>query len=198
MAQRWDEEAEIVVVGGGLAAHCAALQAQEEGARVLMMEKEAQVGGSTVLSGGSFAFAGTDLQKKNGIDDDGEKLFEDLRRVGEYGNDEAVVRTYVDGQLDTYHWLARHGVVFERIFLAAGQSVPRAHSHDPKLAIEILSQRAAQSQRIETRVSSPVRRLIRQGVDGPVLGVVVEQGGRERAIRAQRGVIAASKRATGV
>jgi flavocytochrome c len=191
MPQRWDEQAEVVVAGGGLAAHCAALQAAEGGARVLMLEKEAQVGGSTVLSGGSFAFAGTELQKKNGIEDSSDKLFEDLRRVGGYGNDEAVVRAYADGQLDTYHWLAKQGVVFERIFLAAGQSVPRAHSHNPKLAIEILSKRAAESGRIETRTSTPVRRLVREGVDGPVLGVIVEQGGKQRAIRAERGVILA-------
>ena len=191
MRQPWDEEAEVVVVGGGLAAHCAALQAAESGARVLMLEKEAQVGGSTVLSGGSFAFAGTDLQEKHGIEDSSEKLFEDLRRVGEYGNEEAVVRAYVDEQLDTYHWLAKQGVVFERIFLAAGQSVPRAHSHNPKLAIEILAKRAAQSGRIETRTSSPVRRLVREGNEGAVLGVRIEQEGRPRTIRAHRGVILA-------
>jgi len=83
---RWDEEADIVVAGGGLAAHCAALEAAGTGAEVLMLEKEAQVGGSTVLSGGSFAFAVTDLQRKNGIEDSSERLFDDLRRVREFGN----------------------------------------------------------------------------------------------------------------
>ncbi len=188
---RWDEEADIVVAGGGLAAHCAALEADSAGAQVLMLEKEAQVGGSTVLSGGSFAFAGTDLQRKNGIEDSSERLFDDLRRVGEYGNEEAVVRAYADHQLETYHWLGEQGVVFDKIFLAAGQSVPRAHSHNPKLAIGILARRAAQSGRVTTRVSSPVRRLVRDCIDGPVQGVVAEHDGKEVRIRARRGVVLA-------
>ncbi|MEO5693770.1 MAG: FAD-dependent oxidoreductase [Usitatibacter sp.] len=187
----WDEEAEVIVVGGGLAAHCAALQAAEGGARVLMLEKEAQVGGSTVLSGGSFAFAGTDLQKSNGIEDSSERLFDDLRRVGEYGNEEAVVKAYVDNQLDTYHWLAKHGVTFDRIFLAAGQSVPRAHSRNPREVIEILSKWVAQSGRVTTRTSCAVGRLLRDGLEGPVQGVLVEQDGKALRIRARRGVVLA-------
>ncbi len=189
--QRWDEEAEVIVAGGGLAAHCAALQAAEGGAQVLMLEKEAQVGGSTVLSGGSFAFAGTDLQKSNSIEDSSERLFDDLRRVGEYGNEEAIVRAYADHQLDTYHWLASHGVTFDKIFLAAGQSVPRAHSRNPREVIEILSKRAAQSGRVTTRTSSPVRRLLRDGLEGPVQGVRIETDGKARAIRARCGVVLA-------
>lgn len=190
--ERWDEEAQLVVVGGGLAGHCAALEAAAAGAEVLLLEKEAEVGGSTVLSGGSFAFAGTELQRRNGVEDSDALLFEDLRSVGENANDEAVVRAYVAHQLGTYHWLAEQGVVFDKLFLAAGHSVPRAHSRNPREVIDILAGTALRSRRVTTRCASPVRRLIRPAVDGPVEGVFAEVEGRVRAIRARRGVVLAS------
>jgi fumarate reductase flavoprotein subunit len=182
----------VVVVGGGLAGHCAAIELAEQGADVLLVEKESRVGGSTVLSGGSFAFAGTDLQRKNGIEDSSELLFDDLRKVGGYGNDEALVRAYVDHQLDTYHWLAARGVAFDKIFLAAGQSVPRGHSRNPREVIDILAGRAAATGRVRTRVASPVRSLVRSQDGAPVEGVQVEAAGKTRSIRASRGVVLTS------
>jgi fumarate reductase flavoprotein subunit len=192
MAQAWDEETDVVVIGGGLAGHCAAIEAAEQGAEVILLEKEPQVGGSTVLSGGSFAFAGTELQRKNGIADSPQLLFDDLRKVGGYGNDESLVRAYVDHQLETYQWLGAHGVTFDKIFLAAGQSVPRGHSRNPREVIEILAGRAAATGRVQTRVSSPVRSLVRSHDGAPVEGVQVEAAGRTRTLRASRGVVLAS------
>ncbi|CAN7768104.1 FAD-dependent oxidoreductase [Caballeronia sp. LjRoot31] len=188
----WDEEAEVVVIGGGLAGHCAALELAAQGVEALLLEKQPEIGGSTVLSGGSFAFAGTELQRSNGIEDSVAMLFDDLRRVGGFGNEERLVRVYVDNQLDTYHWLAEHGVVFEKVFLAAGHSVPRAHSRNPRVVLETLAAAAQASGRVSTRTRAAVRRLVRTSSDGPVEGVVVDVEGRQRAIRALRGVILAS------
>jgi flavocytochrome c len=192
MAQHWDEQADVIVVGGGLAGHCAAIEAAEQGADVLLLEKEPEVGGSTVLSGGSFAFAGTELQRKNGIEDSSRLLFDDLRKVGGYGNDEALVRAYVDHQLDTYHWLGEHGVAYDKIFLAAGQSVPRGHSRNPREVLDILAARAAATGRVRTRVSAPVRQLVRERDGAPVEGVTIEAEGKSRTIRAARGVVLTS------
>jgi tricarballylate dehydrogenase len=54
MTARWD----VVVVGGGNAAMCAALSAQEHGARVLVLEKapEAWRGGNGFFTAGGFRF----------------------------------------------------------------------------------------------------------------------------------------------
>jgi fumarate reductase flavoprotein subunit len=82
--------------------------------------------------------------------------------------------------------------VFDKIFLAAGQSVPRGHSRNPREVIEILSGRAAATRKVRTQVSSPVRRLLRERDGSPVEGVEVELDGKPRTIRAQRGVVLTS------
>ena len=46
----------------------------QQGASVLVLEKQTEIGGSSLLSGCFMAFAGTDLQKKQGINDSTEML----------------------------------------------------------------------------------------------------------------------------
>ena len=60
-------QTDVVVLGAGLAGHCAALAAAEAGVDVVLLEKTAMPGGSSVMSAGSFALAGTDLQRSVGI-----------------------------------------------------------------------------------------------------------------------------------
>ena len=75
-------DAELVVVGGGLAGVAASLEAAEAGIDVLLLEKMGETGGSSAMSAGCLAFAGTDLQRAQGIEDSDELLFRDLREVG--------------------------------------------------------------------------------------------------------------------
>jgi flavocytochrome c len=185
------ETVDVVVVGGGLAGHSAALEAAAHGARVLLLEGEPGIGGATVLSGGSFAFAGTPLQAQLGYRDSPELLYEDLRRVGGYRNDEALVRVYVEQQLDAWRWLAGLGVTFERVFIASGQSVPRAHSRNPTDVLARVAS-AAVARGVEVRCAARVRRLLRAAIDGPVVGVEVAEAGGVRRIAARRGVIVAT------
>src|SRR5829696_5390585 len=53
------EEFDVVVVGGGNAAFCAALSAQEQGARVVVLERapEDEAGGNTRFTAGAIRFA---------------------------------------------------------------------------------------------------------------------------------------------
>jgi fumarate reductase flavoprotein subunit len=83
-------------------------------------------------------------------------------------------------------------VSFDKVFLAAGQSVPRGHSRNPGEVIEILSSRAAASGRVRVMTGTPVRRLVREADGEPVLGVVAQARDRQLAIRAQRGVVLTS------
>src|SRR4051812_21734286 len=108
-------EFDVIVIGGGLAGHCAALAAAEEGATVALLEKEKRTGGSTVLSGGFFAFADPPLQRARGIADSNDLLYEDLRNVGGPATDPALLRAYVEGQRELHDWLVERGAAFPAV-----------------------------------------------------------------------------------
>lgn len=189
---RWSEETDVVVVGGGLAGYCAAIEAADAGVQVRLYEKEAEPGGSSVLSGGFLAFAGTDVQIAAGLEDSNERLFDDLRKTGGYENDEALVRLYVDRQAENYAWLARNGITFNSVQLSSGHSVPRAHALDPREMMRTLIDRAAATTKVAASTGTPVERLVRTRAGGPVEGVMVRLDGKLRAVRARRGVVLAA------
>ncbi len=51
---KWDMETDVVVLGYGGAGACAAIEAHDAGAKVLILEKLAQGGGNTAVSSGGF------------------------------------------------------------------------------------------------------------------------------------------------
>ena len=183
----------VLIVGAGLAGLSAAFEAARLGAQVLVLEKTTACGGSSALSGGFYAFAGTDLQQAGGIVDSGQLLFDDLRSVGQMENDEVVVRAYVDEQLATYEWLRAQGVRFSPVVEASsGQSVPRSHGTDPVETIKILVAGLAKLPNVQLRTGVRARRLIRDGQTGRVLGLLADTTAGALEVRASRGVLLAS------
>ena len=188
-----DIATEVVVVGGGLAGFCAALEAAELGASVVLVEKLAEPGGSSAMSGGCLAFAGTDLQGACGIDDTPERLLEDLREVGGGEADEALVRAYASHQLETYEWLKSRGVAFSpAIEASSGQSVPRVHTVDPADMVRVLQARCAATGRDAVHRAPPARRLERDCATGRVVAVHAGKGGEPVRLAAARGIVLAS------
>jgi fumarate reductase flavoprotein subunit len=182
---------DVVVIGAGAAGFAAALSAADAGADVLLLEKAARPGGSSRICGGLLAFAGTDLQQRNGIEDSSELLFQDLCEVGRHENDPALVRAYADNQLATYQWLCGLGVQFgPRPDASSGQSVPRCHVIDPDAMIEVLDGHARARPEIETITGARATRLIRSG--DRVTGVHVEHDGAVMDVTARRGVVIAA------
>ncbi|MEG0852553.1 MAG: FAD-dependent oxidoreductase, partial [Angelakisella sp.] len=103
-------DVDVVVVGGGSAGLAAAIEAAENGADVLILEKQGIVGGATTRSGGKLMANGTETQKTQGISDSNEQMFEYLKSVGgDFINDEKL-KTFVDNSLDTFNWMVDMGV----------------------------------------------------------------------------------------
>lgn len=188
----WNREADVIVVGGGLAGYCAALEAAAANAQVLLFEKQPEIGGSSVLSGGFFAFAGTAMQAAAGVEDSGGRLYDDLRKAGGEQNDERLLRVYVDHQLATYEWLQKIGTEFKPLQLSSAQSVPRTHPVDPQLLIDRLRALAEQTGRVTTLLNAPVSRLLQDAEGGRVTGVRAVIDGNDETVAARRGVVLAA------
>jgi len=107
-----DGEYDVVVVGFGVAGASAALEAAEQGLRVLLIERF-QGGGSSQQSGGIvYAGGGTPVQTECGVEDSPEAMADYLRlEVGGVLSDETVAR-FCRESVDTLEFLTRHGVYF--------------------------------------------------------------------------------------
>jgi fumarate reductase flavoprotein subunit len=163
--------ADVLVVGAGLAGLAAAVSAAERGAQVTICEKQAEIGGSTVLSAGLSAFAGTGEQAAEGVDDSVGLLRRDLLETGLHRNDPALVDAYCAEQLATYRWLRGLGVVYGEVHAASGQSVPRSHPTDTRVLVRTLLDRAL-ALGATFLPDTPARRLLLE--DGAVRGVLAD------------------------
>ena len=119
---KWQKETDIVVIGAGATGLPAAIVAREAGARVIVVESNFDIGGHAITSGGNIPLGGgTTAQKKAGIEDSPELLFQDLtdwsviqpNGFPDYRyNDREIVRAFADYNVAAYDWLVDHGVVF--------------------------------------------------------------------------------------
>ncbi len=66
----WDLQADVVVVGFGVAGACAAIESARAGADTLVLERTGGWGGAAAMSGGFiYLGGGTALQQKLGFED---------------------------------------------------------------------------------------------------------------------------------
>src|SRR5213594_1796716 len=75
-ATRWDDSADVVIAGLGVAGACAAIEARETGADVLVLERASGGGGTTSNAAGHvYLGGGTRVQKAVGVEDDVEDMY---------------------------------------------------------------------------------------------------------------------------
>ncbi|MBP1690449.1 MAG: succinate dehydrogenase/fumarate reductase flavoprotein subunit, partial [Deltaproteobacteria bacterium] len=215
--RHWDREADVVVVGFGCAGACAAVEAAEAGAEVLVLERSGGGGGTSALSGGLiYMGGGTPVQEACGYHDTVDGMFTFLMAACGPTPDEAKVRVFCEESVAHFRWLERHGVPFKRSFYpepameaptddclvySGGEDaypfdrltppVPRAHKPQvPNAAGGFLMQKlVAATERSGAAVLCDARaETLVVERDGRVAGVVVRHDGGERLIRARRGV----------
>jgi fumarate reductase flavoprotein subunit len=173
-------------VGGGLAGLMAVIEARQHGASAILVEKRDRLGGSTAVTAGLFAFAGTDEQRDAGIDDDVESLRQDLLRAGNGYCDLALVETYCREQLAMYRWLKDRGIRFGPPHGGSNQTTPRSHSVDTVQLITLLESEARRAG-AQIELSVGAQRLAIEG--DRVVGVRLSDDGSGSQISARAVVL---------
>lgn len=181
---------DLVVVGSGIAGQTTATAAAEAGLRVALLEKTDVLGGSSAMSGGWFAFTGTDEQAAEGINDSPESFLRDMLEVGEHRNDRALLRAYLEHQQETYRWLKNHGVEFREVEISSGQSARRSHNSAIKEVLAGLHQDFSTAGG-HTFVEHRAVKLVRNG-SARVTGVLAQTPAGEELFKAAGGVVLAS------
>jgi 3-oxo-5alpha-steroid 4-dehydrogenase len=109
----WDAAADVVVVGFGAAGACAAIEAVDAGADVLVLDRF-NGGGATAISGGIvYAGGGTRHQQAAGVEDTPEQMLAYLRLETAGAVSDETLRSFCEGSVDMLGWLESHGVPFE-------------------------------------------------------------------------------------
>lgn len=182
---------DVLVLGAGIAGHCAALAAAESGASVLFLEKSSQPGGSSAIAGGAFVFCGTDLQVAAGQRDSIDALRRDLLESGKSKNNPELLDAFLANQLETYDFLRNYGVKFQ-LYMPPAPTIARAHTTGTGRAVTSLHMAARAHKNIQYFSKSAAVRLRRSPGSDRVDAAVVYFGGRELEIVAQKGVILAT------
>ncbi len=113
----WDDEADVVIAGYGVAGAAAAVEATRAGADVLVLERTGSWGGAAAMAGGFiYLGGGTPLQKACGFDDSVENMAAFLNVAMGPGADEARIADYCAGSVAHYEWLVDCGVPFKAEF----------------------------------------------------------------------------------
>jgi tricarballylate dehydrogenase len=206
---------DVVIVGGGNAALCAALSARESGASVLVLERaprEAR-GGNSAFTGGAFrvAYDGVDdlmkvmpdlsKEEREGSDFGAyteATYLEDLGRLSGWRMDPDLGDELVKSSLDTILWMRGHGVRFIPIYGRQAFKVDGKHRFWGGLTIEVSGgglglveslYAAAGRAGVAVEYGAQATGLVRQG--DRITGVEYRQGGEVRSTAARAVILAA-------
>ena len=102
----WALEADVVVCGGGATGAPAAIQAFDDGADVLILEKHDYLGGALRRCAGAYLAPNTSVMRHLGITDDNPAWLEEylVKLAGEYG-DEKLIHTYIEETTKNFEWM---------------------------------------------------------------------------------------------
>lgn len=113
----WDDEADVVIAGYGIAGAAAAVEAARAGADVLVLERTGSWGGAAAMAGGFvYLGGGTALQKACGFEDSAADMAAFLNVALGPGADEKRIADYCEHSVAHFDWLVDCGVVFKPEF----------------------------------------------------------------------------------
>jgi len=216
MNRKWDKEADVLVVGYGLAGAVAAIEAHDSSAEVTILEKSQFPGGCSILSAGMVLCAR-----------DVEGATEYLTHTSGGRVETSLIRTFAQNLVDNEQYLKKLATVndakivntkavepgkeeelgyipvgypfpgYKTFYRAGIQEVPgftgfpwvqRLRPAGVNLMKVVMDN--VEKRLIEVLLSTPAKRLVTD-TNGAVIGVIAETAGKEIALKARRAVILA-------
>lgn len=190
---------DVVVVGAGTAGIPCAIHAAQGGARVLLVEKDARIGGTLHITGGHMAAGGTRRQAEQGIADSPENHLADIRRITRGTARDDLITLLADHAPDTIEWLQ------DRDFAFAPETPRIVYGHEPYTTprtyygrdeglsvlevLEVELDKAVADHDLTVWTQAPVTEILAEDA-GVVTGLSVLRGGTEVWVEARAVVLA--------
>lgn len=215
---RFDRECDVLVVGFGCAGACAAIEAAQAGARVLVVERAGGAGGTSINSGGFlYLGGGTALQRALGYEDSPEAMFAYMMAACGPAPDAALIAPYCEGSVEHFDWIVKQGVPYRASFFPGnhepfwtddGLTYSGSEHVHPFCEIARPAPRGHAPQSVRDKGALLMNRLIARAIsagidtawqsrcdalvverDGRVVGAAVSTLDGERTVRARLGVV---------
>ncbi|MFT3898685.1 MAG: FAD-binding protein [Gordonia sp. (in: high G+C Gram-positive bacteria)] len=112
----YSDTVDVLIIGFGIGGGSAAVEAARAGAKVLVLERGADAGGTTRMAGGHFYLGGgTAVQQATGHEDTAEEMEKYITAVSPDPEPEKIHAYCVDS-VEHFNWLEDLGVKFERSY----------------------------------------------------------------------------------
>ena len=208
---KWQRAADVVIAGAGASGLCAAITARDQGASVIVVEQNHDIGGHAMVSGGRIPLGGgTRLQKKFGVVDSADQVYLDHTAPGNLElrySDRELVRAWADENAATFDFLLDNGVVFDEVTptLVNGGTVPRlfrtkVYSDDLKVTINgspgsglvRALEKSARAKGVEILLRHNLTRIVRENPLARVQGITATFQDKPVNVEARKGVVIAT------
>ena len=206
---------DVIVVGAGNAAACAAFAARENGATVIMLESAPieECGGNSRYTGGLMRFVFNNVEELAQVIPDlteeekklhdfgtytSDQYFDDMGRITQYRTDPELCELLITRSYDTVVWLRKKGVRFQASFGRQSHKIGNVYKFWGGLAAETWDgghglveneHKACDREGIKIFYETPVSALLTDD-SGVVCGVKATQKGKPVEIRAKAVVLA--------
>jgi len=191
----WQQETDVIVIGGGGTGLAATVSAAEAGASVILLEKMPELGGTTGIAIGSFTAACTSLQKAAGIADDPIWHDEDMAKFAahrEPKNNPEIRQFFAKNAADTLTWLQNFNLEFYGPSPEPPNRVARMHNVIPNAKAYIAALHRKALEKGATVLHSHKVEILYQNAEGRIVGVRASHPNGHTDIRAHKGVILAA------
>lgn len=197
---KWQECCDVLVIGWGAAGACSALEANAQGADVLVVDRFTGGGASAKSGGVVYAGGGTRQQKQAGFQDTPEAMFEYLKHEVQGVISDKTLRRFCEQSVTNLAWLEAKGAPYSHemppggktsyppdgyyLYYSGNEQVPAyqsEHAHAPRghrtvgkghggAVLYHHLQQACLKEGVRDKVQSVCKRLVIEKKSGRVVG----------------------------